>query len=115
MKYKLVIVVRKDLSLSPGKLAAQVAHAAVECVLSSDSKIVEEWRKEGAKKVVLSVKNLEELNKIFVFAKNSGLNVCMIIDKGLTEILPGTITCIGIGPDLEEKIDKVTGHLKLYR
>jgi len=36
-----------------------------------------------------------------------------MIDRGLTEIDPGTITCIGIGPDEERVLDKITGNLKL--
>jgi len=115
MKYKLVILVRKDLKMSCGKLAAQVAHAAVECVLSSKKEIVENWRKEGGKKVVLAVKDLEELLKYYQMAKSENLNVCLIRDAGLTEVEPGTITCVGIGPDLEEKIDKITGNLPLYK
>ncbi len=115
MKYKLVVLVRRDLKISCGKLAVQVAHAAVECVLSSKNEIVEQWRKEGGKKVVLAVKNLEELLKYYQLAKSENLNVCLVRDAGLTEIVPGTITCIGIGPDLEGKIDKITGNLPLYK
>ncbi len=111
--YKLVIIVRKDIKMSCGKIAAQVAHAAVECVLRSEKEILNKWLMEGQKKVVLSVDSLEELNYYFDLAKKEGLNVCMIRDAGLTELEPGTITCIGIGPDLEEKIDKVTSKLKL--
>ncbi len=114
MSYKLVIVVRKDLQLSPGKLAVQVAHAAVECVLRSKADIVEKWRREGAKKVVLKVRNLEELLKYRELALRRGLVTVLISDAGRTEIPAGTITCLGIGPDIEEKIDEVTGSLKLY-
>ena len=113
--YKLVVVVRKDLNLSPGKLAVQVAHACVECVLSSNKEIIKLWRTEGAKKVVLEVPNLQELLKIYDKAKQEGLTTVLIKDAGLTELEPGTITCVGIGPDVDKKIDKVTGGLKLYR
>ena len=115
MRHKLVILVRKDLKMSCGKLAVQVAHAVVECVLSSKKEIVESWREEGGKKVVLAVKDLEELLKYYQMAKNENLTVCLIKDAGLTEIEPGTITCIGIGPDMEEKIDKITRGLSLYK
>jgi PTH2 family peptidyl-tRNA hydrolase len=114
MKYKQVIVVRKDLNISCGKLCVQVAHASLEAALQSNKEIVDKWRKEGAKKVVLEVKDEKELLKIYEAAKKEGL-VCVIIkDAGLTELLPGTITCVAIGPDEEEKIDKITGNLKLY-
>lgn len=113
MSYKLVLIVRKDLDMSCGKIAAQVAHAAVECVLKSDKRIVEKWMEEGAKKIVLKVNSLEELMRYYDLAVKEGLVVCLIRDAGLTEVEPGTITCIGIGPDEGERIDKITKNLKL--
>ena len=116
MVYKLVVVVRKDLDIGKGKLCVQVAHAAVECVieqLKKDKEIVEKWREEGGKKIVLYVENLDKLMEIYNKAKEEGLNTVLIRDAGLTQLPPGTITCIGIGPDFEEKIDKITGELKL--
>jgi PTH2 family peptidyl-tRNA hydrolase len=116
MVYKLVVVVRKDLDIGKGKLCVQVAHAAVECVLeqlNKNKEIVEKWREEGAKKIVVYVENLEKLMDIYNKAKNEGLNTVLIKDAGLTQLEPGTITCIGIGPDYEDKIDKITGTLKL--
>jgi len=65
--------------------------------------------------VVLAVKDLKELIEYYNSAKVHGLNACLIRDAGLTAIEPGTITCLGIGPDLEEKIDKITGNLPLYK
>lgn len=113
MSYKLVLIVRKDLDMSCGKIAAQVAHAAVECVLKSDKRIVEKWIEEGAKKIVLKVNSLEELMRYYDLAVKEGLVACLIRDAGLTEVEPGTITCIGIGPDEDERIDKITKNLKL--
>jgi PTH2 family peptidyl-tRNA hydrolase len=116
MVYKLVVVVRKDLDIGKGKLCVQVAHAAVECVLeqlNKNKEIVEKWREEGAKKIVVYVENLEKLMDIYNKAKKEGLNTVLIKDAGLTQLEPGTITCVGIGPDYEDKIDKITGTLKL--
>ncbi len=113
---KLVVVVRTDLNMGKGKICAQVAHAAVECVLETlkrNPEKVEKWRNEGAKKIVLKVKSEKELIKIYERAKKEGLVTVLIKDAGLTQIPPGTITCVGIGPDEDEKIDKITGHLKL--
>lgn len=114
MKYKLVILVRKDLNISCGKLAVQVAHAAVECALRADKEILKEWLNEGGKKVVLRVNDINDLLTYYNKALENGLNAVIIRDAGLTELEPGTITCVGIGPDLEEKIDKITGNLLLY-
>ena len=113
MPYKQVILVRKDLKLSKGKLAAQVAHACVECALKSPRSKLDAWKEEGMKKVVLVVNNLEELHQFIQKANNAGLITTLITDAGLTEIPAGTTTCLGIGPDEEEKIDAVTGKLKL--
>jgi PTH2 family peptidyl-tRNA hydrolase len=117
--YKQVIVVRTDIKMSTGKLAAQVAHASVTCVINmirkegKFKKWVEEWEKEGQKKIVLQVLSLNELLSIYEKALNKGLPSCLIRDAGLTELEPGTITCVGIGPAPEELVDEITGQLKL--
>ena len=111
--YKQVILVRVDLKLSKGKMAAQVAHASVEAVLKSSKRKIDTWRKEGMKKSVLRVADKKELMQYKKKADNAGLKTALITDAGRTHLLPGTITCVGIGPDKEEKIDKITGKLKL--
>jgi len=105
--------VREDLKLDKGKMAAQVAHASVEAALRSDKEIVKKWRLLGMKKVVLKVKNKEELFKYNQIAKDNKLKTAVITDAGKTRIKPGTITCLAIGPDEEEKIDNVTRNLKM--
>jgi peptidyl-tRNA hydrolase, PTH2 family len=113
MPYKLVIVVRKDLKLPKGKLAVQVAHASVEATLSSDKGIIDEWLASGGKKVALWCEGRQELAILKKLAESKGLNTSLITDAGLTVLKPGTITCLGIGPDEERKIDEVTGSLKM--
>ena len=113
MDLKQVILVRQDLKLTKGKMSAQVAHASVEAVLKSDKKDVQKWRNQGQKKIVLKVKDLKELMKYLQHAKDDGLTTALITDAGHTHIAPGTRTCLGIGPDKEEDIDKVTGSLKM--
>lgn len=115
MTLKQVIVVRDDLKLSRGKLAVQVAHAAIIGYLKSDSSLRRRWLDEGQKKVVLKVKSLEELLGIKHKAESLGLTTGIVQDAGLTEIPPGTITAVVIGPDEERKIDKVTGNLPLLK
>jgi PTH2 family peptidyl-tRNA hydrolase len=113
---KMVIVVRKDLKLSPGKLAAQVAHAAVNCALASKRKRsvnFERWYGEGQKKVVVKVNDLAELYQIKQAAEDAGLTTSLITDAGLTELPPNTTTCLGIGPAPNADVDRVTGHLGL--
>lgn len=110
---KQVILAREDLKLSKGKLAAQVSHASVEAALRSHKDDLYDWRSQGMKKVVLKVKDLKELLMYKEMAEDEGLIVALITDAGHTEVDPGTITCLGIGPDKEEKVDKVTGKLKM--
>jgi len=109
---KQVILVSKALKLSKGKLASQCSHASVEAVLKSDKKKVEEWRK-FSKKVILKVEDEKELLKFKKSADENKLINALIKDAGLTEIPPGTITCLAIGPDEDKKIDKITGKLKM--
>jgi len=113
MGYKQVILVRKDLKLPKGKMAAQVSHASVDATLKSDKEIVELWRKSGGGKIVLKVDDEKDLFKYKQMAEDIGLKTALIKDAGHTVVEPGTITCLGIGPDEEEKIDKVTGKLKM--
>lgn len=114
--YKMVIVVRDDLKLSPGKLAVQVAHAAVECSLLSKRKKprwFRKWRDQGAKKVVVKVNDLDDLHKLKDEAEDLKLVAEIIKDAGLTEIPPGTETVLGIGPAPSSVIDRITGDLPL--
>ncbi|MCS7119144.1 MAG: peptidyl-tRNA hydrolase Pth2 [Archaeoglobaceae archaeon] len=113
MEFKQVIIVREDLNLSRGKLAVQVAHASVLGFLKSEKEKREIWIKEGQKKVVLKVKSLEELFEIKNKAEREKLVTAIVEDAGLTEIPPGTITAISIGPDESKRIDKITGSLPL--
>ena len=114
-EYKQVIVVREDLKLSRGKLAVQVAHAAIIGYERADRRIVEAWKMQGQKKVVLKVPNIEKLLEIKEKAERLGLPTGVVVDAGLTEIPPGTVTAIVIGPDNAKKIDRVTGNLPLLR
>ena len=110
---KQVILVRQDLKLPKGKLAAQAAHASVEAVLRSEDNLVKKWRLEGMAKIVVKVKDEAELIKYFQQAKDEGLVASLITDAGKTVIAPGTKTCVGIGPDEAEEIDKISGNLPL--
>ncbi len=114
-EYKQVIVVREDLKLSRGKLAVQVAHASISGYELSDKEMRMKWKMEGQKKIVLKVKNLEELMNVYQAAKKAGLPAAYIRDAGLTEVPPGTITSIVIGPERSEKIDRITGSLPLLK
>ncbi|MEM0217585.1 MAG: peptidyl-tRNA hydrolase Pth2 [Candidatus Nezhaarchaeales archaeon] len=116
MEFKQVIVVRRDLKMSRGKTCAQVAHASVSS-LEETRKLkpewVEMWLQQCQKKVVLGVQSVEELRNLEQEAKKLGIPCYLVRDAGLTELEPGTITALGIGPAPSSLIDRVTGHLKL--
>ncbi|MEM3566481.1 MAG: peptidyl-tRNA hydrolase Pth2 [Candidatus Bathyarchaeia archaeon] len=115
-RYKQVIVFRSDLKLSKGKVAAQAGHAAVSAAEEARKHKRgwwEAWLDEGQCKVVVKVKDEAELLTLERQAKEMALPCALIIDRGLTEIPPGTITCLGIGPAPAEKVDKITGSLPL--
>ncbi len=113
---KQVIIIRKDLKLPKGKLAVQVAHASLQATLKAltkNKRTVKKWLSQGARKVVVKAENLEELQALHEKALKQGLTAALIKDAGLTVVKPGTITALAIGPDIEEKIDEITKHLKL--
>ena len=112
-EYKQCIIIREDLKLSRGKLAVQVAHAAVSAAEQADSSDRRAWKDGGQKKIVLQVKDLSEMYELKMDAEAAGLPVSLITDAGLTEIPPGTVTALGIGPGRSDKLDAVTGELRL--
>lgn len=114
--FKQVIVVRTDIKMGKGKLAVQVAHAAISALEEAKKKHrewVEIWLNEGQKKVVLRASSLKELLDIYDKAREIDLPVVIIEDRGLTQLEPGTITTVGIGPAPENLLDNITGKLKL--
>ena len=113
MAYKQVILVRQDLKLPKGKMAVQVSHASVGALVKSHKDDIAEWKKAGMKKVALKVETLDELLILKQQAEDKGLVIALVEDAGRTVVEPGTVTCLGIGPDKEKKIDKVTGKLKM--
>jgi PTH2 family peptidyl-tRNA hydrolase len=118
MRYKQVILVRADLKMSLGKACAQVAHASLgsaERARKSSPKSYQAWRREGQKKVVLRVKEEEDLHVYRSQAEKAGLPFYLVRDAGLTELPPDTVTALGIGPGRAESIDAITGDLKLMR
>jgi PTH2 family peptidyl-tRNA hydrolase len=115
-RYKQAIVFRSDLKLSKGKIAAQAGHAAVSAAEEArkhHKKWWTEWISEGQRKIAIKVENEEELLSLEKLAKESGLPCYLVVDKGLTEIPPDTITCLGIGPAPTGEMDKITGRLPL--
>lgn len=129
METKMVIVIREDLrnikgeKPKRGKIIAQAAHSTLGfvwenlkgrkiCFELSDEQFA--WVNQGQTKITLKAKDEDELLKVYQEAKNAGLTVELIIDEGRTEFDGPTKTCISIGPNYAEKINKITGHLSTY-
>lgn len=113
---KQAIVMRSDLRMGKGKLAAQAAHASLSAAeIASDTRAqwYDQWKVEGQKKVVLKVASEAELDELLRTAKRARLPAAIIQDRGLTQLDPGTVTCLGIGPAPDGDVDKITGKLKL--
>lgn len=112
--YKQALLLREDLGMSKGKMIAQACHASLKAYKKSDSKLRSEWEASGSAKIALEVDRdvLEEKRRE---AEASGLTVVSVKDAGRTELSPGTETALAVGPDTEDRIDSVTGDLKLIK
>lgn len=133
MSVKQVIVVRKDLNMRKGKLAAQVAHASMKVILDMMSKeellnaTLTKWTLFMSKeeplyqwldglfaKIVVGVESERELMELYISSQLAGLPHALIQDCGRTEFHgEPTYTAIAIGPAKAEEIDRITGHLVL--
>ena len=97
-------------------MAAQVAHAslsAAEEAREGRPRWYDDWKQGGQAKIVLKVDSEEALEELLRKAKTGGLPASLIEDRGLTQLEPGTVTCLGIGPAPEPALDAITGKLKL--
>jgi len=118
---KQVILIRKDLKMRRGKEIAQGSHASMAFILrnyvdDSTNKInLTEWLTNGQTKICLHIHSEEELLELHNKALKAGLEAHYITDAGRTEFngIP-TKTCLAIGPNKSEDIDKITKHLNLY-
>ena len=116
MSFKMCILVRDDLKMSKGKVLAQVSHSMVDATVKAytHTQLFFKWRADGEKIVILKVPNDKTLMYIMNIAERKGVNCGYTADAGLTEVQCGTITVGYVGPDYEDKIEKLTGQLKLY-
>ncbi|MBA2681870.1 MAG: peptidyl-tRNA hydrolase [Ktedonobacteraceae bacterium] len=110
---KQVIIVNDALELPPGKLAVQVAHAAVASFLTASPETQQKWIEEGMPKIVLRVSSEETLREFFEAVQQAHLPTSLIRDAGKTIVPAGTITCLGIGPAPDASVNALTGNLAL--
>lgn len=113
---KQVIIVRKDIKMEVGKLSAQVAHASLMSYFETekqDKKVAKEWLDTGEKKIVLKVENEESLRKLHEAFKYKKIPSALVTDAGLTQLPPGTVTALGVGPWSSRELNSLTSMLKL--
>ena len=112
-RYKQCLIIRNDVKMSCGKRCAQAGHAAVGAYCSAEKNLQKAWMQEGQKKVVLKANDERTLFELKVIAERAGISTSLIQDAGMTEIPPGTVTALGLGPAKSEDLDKITGSLSL--
>jgi PTH2 family peptidyl-tRNA hydrolase len=112
-RYKQCLIIRNDVKMSCGKRCAQAAHASIGAYNNADKSLQKSWLSEGQKKVVLRANDERTLYELKVIAERVGISSSLIQDAGMTEIPPGTITALGLGPAKSEDLDKITGNLSL--
>jgi PTH2 family peptidyl-tRNA hydrolase len=102
--------------MKTGKKCAQACHASLMSAEISRSKNLDtfrKWKKEGQRKIVLKIGSEEEIRKLYDDIQNDNIPAYLIADAGLTQLEPGTVTALGIGPDSSSNIDKHCRNLKL--
>ena len=112
-EWKQCLIIRNDIKMSCGKKCAQLAHAAVIAYEKADKITKKKWYDEGMKKVALKANSQRELYELKTIAEEAGISAAIITDAGMTEIPPGTVTALGLGPAKSEELDKITGDLSL--
>lgn len=112
-RYKQCLIIRNDVKMSCGKRCAQAAHASIGAFNNAEKVLQKAWLSEGQKKVVLRANDERTLYELKVIAERAGISSSLIQDAGMTEIPPGTITALGLGPAKSEDLDKITGSLTL--
>ena len=118
LQYKMAIIIRGDVEMSFGKSISQACHACLESSEQSKKKDLQgwkAWRSEGSGKIVLEARNFDEFKNLEARTIKLGLPHARIQDRGLTEVKPGTITALGIGPAAAKLVDKVIGSLPLLK
>ena len=110
---KQVIVVNRSLALPKGKLAAQVAHAAVGAFVAAGEQAQMTWLQVGMPKIVVYAPDADALLQLETLARQHQLPTCLVHDAGRTVVPAGTITCLGLGPAPAAVADGLTGGLLL--
>ena len=117
------MVVRTDIKMGKGKIAAQCCHAAIGAYKQADKAKIRKWENEAYAKVVLKAPSLQDLYNLRELARahgvayylvtDAGRAYYLVTDAGRTQLPKSTVTVLGLGPDEDDVLDKITGDLKL--
>ena len=110
---KQVMIVRTDLKMRKGKIAAQCCHGAIGAYKKSPADKIRKWENEAYAKVVLKAPTLQDLYNLRELARAKGVAYYLVTDAGRTQLPKSTVTVIGLGPDEDDVLDEITGDLKL--
>ncbi|KAJ7783545.1 peptidyl-tRNA hydrolase PTH2-domain-containing protein [Mycena maculata] len=113
---KLVLIVRTDLKMAPGKTSAQCGHATLACyktLVKRNPKLVQHWERTGQAKIALKATSEKQLLELESLAKSLNLCARSVHDGGLTQVELGTRTVLAVGPAPVELVNRVTGKLRL--
>lgn len=120
---RMALVIRQDLGMQKGKVAAQCAHAALSCFrliatdpnkMSYNPELTKRWLRHGQAKITLKCPDKEKMDELYAMAISLGVNAAVIHDAGRTQIAAGSATVLGLGPAPKAVLDQITGELKLY-
>lgn len=122
MPTKQIIVIRSDLKLRRGKEAAQVAHASsmwmrdyiLDEPVSGVTQEQDAWLRSNYRKIVVKATSEQQLRDLYREAQQRNLTAYLVVDDGLTEVPPGTVTALAIGPHDDGDFVGLTDHLLLY-
>lgn len=104
MKYKQFVVVPLTPRMSKGKIASQVAHSTFMALENQkDTKLIQDWKKNGMCVIILQCKNSIELLGIAKYLEQWGIPNHIYIDEGITEVNMGTPTSLATGVMTEEQ------------
>lgn len=97
--------------MSTGKSIAQGAHASLGAYESASGDVIDAWKSEGQKKIALGVEGREKLESLVREAQTRDFPTHIVHDAGETELAPGTMTALAIGPADQTALNAITGDL----
>ena len=127
------LLVRRDLKMPVGKVAAQVGHgvqALMKAMLLTNGVIFIDdpsgkgethevrdcfrtWDGGSMTKVALGVEDEAELNQIFEQLDGLKIPYLTVTDEGRTHVEPGTVTCAVVNPLPKLLLKPILGRLRL--